>query len=88
MRIGAKGPKSLFESGAFNRALPPLRVVTPFISSVWELTSIAAFCLRIAGVRFGVPFIFGTHQAVGRRRLVLGSKMGVPRDHLQRSVPK
>jgi hypothetical protein len=33
MRFGAEGPKSLFESGAFNRALPPLRLL--FIAMDW-----------------------------------------------------
>jgi hypothetical protein len=41
MRFGAEGPKSLFESGAFNRALPPLRFVNGSSKEAPELSHMA-----------------------------------------------
>jgi len=32
--VRCEGPKSLFESGAFNRALPPLRFVFSYLQAV------------------------------------------------------
>ena len=46
-----------FESGAFNRALPPLRIVTYYISAIYDRSSLERFRRRTSGVRFGVPSI-------------------------------
>ncbi len=43
-----------FESGAFNRALPPLRVVTCFVSATCDLAAFHRFRCRTSRVRFGI----------------------------------
>ena len=77
-----------FESGAFNRALPTLRFVTLCLSASYDHPTLDRFRCRTSGVRFGVPSISQFHQPVDGRRLVLGSKMGIPHDHLERPVPE
>ena len=77
-----------FESGAFNRALPTLRFVTTKLSGTCDRLSLDRFRLRTSGVRFGVPSVSRFLQLVDCRRLVLGSEMGVPHDHLERPVPE
>jgi hypothetical protein len=77
-----------FESGAFNRALPPLRYLTCFVSITYWTMSQCPLRLECAGVRCGVPFVSGVDEAIYSRCLVLGSEMGVAHYHLQRPVPK
>ena len=67
-----------FESGAFNRALPPLRIVTTYSSATCNVQAFRCFCRRISGVRFGVPLISRLHQSIDSRGLVFRSEMGIP----------
>ena len=77
-----------FESGAFNRALPPLRQLTHFISVLYGTLLQCRVCSQCAGVRFGVPFISRVDEAVYSGCLMLGSEMGVAHYHLQCPVPE
>ena len=76
-----------FESGAFNRALPPLRVITYSFNS-YVLVSSGVFASDSSGVRSGVHSVSRSDQSIDRRRLVLAREMRVPHDHLECPVPK
>jgi hypothetical protein len=90
---GIRTPDSLttmpdFESGAFNRALPPLRFVTTYISATCDNIAFCRFGCRTSGVRFGVPLISCLHQLIDSRGPgVSRSKIGIPHD-LKRPVPE
>ena len=77
-----------FESGAFNRALPPLRIVKLLILVVLQNRSVLQVPAIRAGVRSGVPSVSAAHQALHSGSLVLGSEMGVAHHHLERPVPE
>ena len=49
-----------FESGAFNRALPPLRYLTTLFSTTFCLGVFGAFFSGRSGVRSGVRYIHRT----------------------------
>ena len=78
---GTREGTSDFESGALNRALPPLRVVNQF----YQLDRLGC---RTPGVRFVVPSISRFHQMVDCCYLMPGSAMGIPHGHLERPVPE
>src|ERR1700736_3663797 len=50
-------PMSDFESGAFNRALPPLRIVTFNLSAIYDRLVLDRFRCRTLSVRFSVPSV-------------------------------
>ena len=77
-----------FESGAFNRALPPLRFVITYISATYDALVFRRFRRRTSGVRFGVPLISRLHQPIDSRGLVFRSEMGIPHYHLERPTPE
>jgi hypothetical protein len=60
-----------FESGAFNRALPPLRYLTPVISMTYRSFLQGLFDLECASVRL----VLGVDEAIDSRCLVLRSEM-------------
>ena len=90
---GIRTPDSLatmsdFESGAFNRALPPLRVLSTFFE--W-LGCLGVFTLFTPN--HPVPVLVSLLSpeidlAIDRRSLVFRSEMGVPHDHLKCPVPE
>jgi hypothetical protein len=60
-----------FESGAFNRALPTLRIITYYFSAIYD--RVDRFSRRTRGASSGVPSIFPAYQSADGRYLVLGS---------------
>ena len=73
-----------FESGAFNRALPPLRLLTPFVSTYFCLGLFGVFCSILSSRRFSRHPSPARDQAIDRRGLVFRSEMCVPHHHLER----
>src|SRR5258708_5027383 len=79
---------SHFESVAFNRALPPLRLLNRLFYFACRGSGSSRIRPVLAGVRSGVPFVFAHNEPVHGRGLVLRCEMGVAHDHLQCSVPE
>ena len=77
-----------FESGAFNRALPPLRLLTSFFSIYFCLGLFGRLYFRFSGRRFSHHPTPARNQAIDRRGLVFRSEMCVPHDHLERPMPE
>ncbi len=59
-----------FESGAFNRALPPLRIFTCFISYISSPALLASLCSNGPGVRLGIPSVAKQHLTIRCRSLL------------------
>src|SRR5215470_10642914 len=72
-----------FESGAFNRALPPLRNLSYAISAIYSTTLVRFLACEIAGVRFGVPSVFAPDHLQGSVTEQLGDGAQVDPGHNQ-----
>jgi hypothetical protein len=75
-----------FESGAFNRALPPLHYLTYFVYTFYETIAQCRLRFKCSGVRFTVSLASTVDEAVYSRCLVLESEMRIAHYHLERPV--
>ena len=86
---GIRTPDSLatmsdFESGAFNRALPPLRFL---FCCTYAVVMVPTNCLVVLLEIFSSRRFSHNPPAINRRGLVFWSEMRVPHDHLDVPCP-